>query len=418
MKKLATLFIVLMLIAPILIGCTTNTDTPNTNLDNNNFPDDGVTDRPNTGTNEVFELDTQSIVKLLLAEERLNTTLLKNQGNVFDKGVEVMNTLATKAMESIDNIDNYTTTTSTVTTLNTSNKLSSASIHNASDEQVIFDNAYGGGKVTFDGENYLFSDFIEVSNSYDSFSSTAKYIAMMADDAAKLIDGIKKNVRIVDKWVLIAYGMEYYLHVGENEEILYERTPYNYKICRRYINEDGNNVYEFLSHEYENGFTDRLTYIPGLHFETARGTYVDGIFDRTDHLICDNAKGYWETYWVGPHPTHVNVSYMVMKDDICYDSFYDPDIEKTNFLKIISADRTSDIFWYQGYEDSQMVDFDIHFSGFNNIKGVLVNEIEYFDMGGDMGETPAPRSNATMTLVLTNGLEINEGDTFLMVRLP
>ena len=207
MKKLATLFIVLMLIAPILIGCTTNTDTPNTNLDNNNFPDDGVTDRPNTGTNEVFELDTQSIVKLLLAEERLNTTLLKNQGNVFDKGVEVMNTLATKAMESIDNIDNYTTTTSTVTTLNTSNKLSSASIHNASDEQVIFDNAYGGGKVTFDGENYLFSDFIEVSNSYDSFSSTAKYIAMMADDAAKLIDGIKKNVRIVDKWVLIAYGM-------------------------------------------------------------------------------------------------------------------------------------------------------------------------------------------------------------------
>ena len=230
MKKFATLFIVLMMIVPILIGCTT---TP---LDNNN--DDSQ--------NNTLPLDFESTVKLLLAEERLNSALLKNQGNVFDNGIEVMHTLANKAIESIDNLDNYRTDQATVKLLNAKRRQSSVTSLNASEEQVIFDNEHGGGKVTFDGENYLFSDFVEVSNSYDSFSLTANHIASMAEAAASLIDSIKKHVRIVDKWVLIAPDMEYYLHVGENEEILYERSTYNYKICRRYLNEEGNNVYEFL----------------------------------------------------------------------------------------------------------------------------------------------------------------------------
>ena len=396
MKKLATIFIVLMMITLLMIGCTT--------------PDNSTGDTPNDNVNlDNVELDAESMVKLLLAEERLNAALLKNKGDVFEEGVKVMNTLAKKAIESINYVDDYTTESATIRLQNQRQLLNL----NASQDTVIFDNEHGGGKVTFDGENYLISDFVEVSNSYDSFSSTANHIAFMAEDAANLIDNIKKNVRIVDKWVLIGGFVEYYLHVGENEEILYERSSYNYKICRRYVNEQGNNVYEFLSHEYSNGFVERLTYIPGLHFETARGFYSNGIFNQDDHLICDNSKGYWETYWVGPHSTHVNVSYMVMKDDICYDSFYDPAIEKTNFLKIISADKTSDIFWYQGYEDSENVMFDVHFSGFNNIKGVRVNEIEYYDMGGDLGEIPLPTGTSTMTIVLDNGQEINEGDTFL-----
>ena len=401
MKKFATLFIVLMMIAPILIGCAT---TP---------PDNNNDDSQNNNAGETLPLDVESTVKLLLAEERLNSALLKNQGNVFDNGVEVMQTLANKAIESIDNIDNYRTDQATVKLLNAKRRQSSVTSLNASEEQVIFDNEHGGGKVTFDGENYLFSDFVEVSNSYDSFSSTANHIASMAEDAASLIDGIKKHVRIVDKWVLIAPGMEYYLHVGENEEILYERSTYNYKICRRYLNEEGNNVYEFLSQEYSNGFIERLTYIPGLHFETARSFYLDGVFNQADYLICDNSKGYWETYWVGPHSTHVNVSYMVMKDDICYDSFYDPALKKINFLKIISADKTSDIFWYQGNEDYESVEFDIHFSGFNNIKGVLVNDIETYDMGGEIGAIPVAKAESTMVLLLSNGQEIRVGDTFL-----
>ena len=400
MKKLATIFIVLMMIAPILIGCTTT--PPDNNVDT---PDDGS----NNNGGEAFTLDTESMVKLLLAEERLNTALLKNQGNVFEEGVKVMNTLASKAIESISHVDDYKTEAHSVMP----EKVRQFRSLNAPQDEVIFENEYGGGKVTFDGEKYLFSDFEEVSNSYDTFSGTAKHIALLAEDAASLIDSIKKNVRIVDKWVLIDGVMEYYLHVGENEEILYERSTYNYKICKRYLNEEGDNVYEFLSYEYSNGFTDRLTYVPGKHFETARGNYVDGVFSNTDHLICDNSKGYWEAYWVGPHSTHVNVSYMVMKDDVCYDSFYDPAIEKTNFLKIISADKTSDIFWYQGYEDSTSVDFDVHFSGFNNIKGVLVDEIEHYDMGGDLGKVPHPTSSSSMSLLLDNGQVINEGDTFV-----
>lgn len=398
MKKLMALFLALMMMASALLGCS----APATGPDNGaSFEGGGEGNRGDAGSVALSELDKASAVRLLLAEERLNAALLKNQGDVFENGASVMLTLAEKALASVARTDE-----------DQSMQLMSAS-YDASSEQVIFDNEHGGGRVTFDGERYLFSDFAEISNSYDSFESTARYIARMAEDAAKLIDDIKKNVRIVDKWVVIGGFTEYYLHVGENEEILYQRIDGRIDICRRYINEDGNNVYEFLTYGEEIGFVDRLTYIPGLHFETARGTYTDGTFKDTDYLICDNTKGYWEAYWVGPHPTHVNISYMMMKDDICYDSFYDSANGRINFLKIISADKTSDIFWYQGDESTERVEFNLHFSGFNSIKGVLADEIMFSDMGGDIGEIPQPIGREPVTLLLMNGTEIRVGDTFL-----
>ena len=132
MKKFATLFIVLIMIVPILIGCTT---TP---------PDNNNDDSQNNNAGETLPLDVESTVKLLLAEERLNSALLKNQGNVFDNGIEVMNTLANKAIESIDNIDNYRTDQATVKLLNAKRRQSSVTSLNASEEQVIFDNEHGG----------------------------------------------------------------------------------------------------------------------------------------------------------------------------------------------------------------------------------------------------------------------------------
>ena len=418
MKKAIALFIALMMVASIFIGCTPSAPPQDHETDPDTDPDTNIHVDQKPGSDHVdkeepVELDIESVVKLLLAEERLNTALLKNQGNVFEDGVTVMNTLAAKALDSIRHINTYEAKTATVTTLSASGGPVTVKELNSSDEEVIFDNAYGGGKVTFDGENYLFSDFVEVSNSYDSFSSTAQHIASMAEAAAALIDNIKTNVRIVDKWVSIDGVMECYLHVGENEEILFERVSDQYSICKRYINEDGNNVYEFLTHNSSRGYTDKLTYIPGVHFETARGWYTDGKFEQADHLICDNTKGYWETYWVGPHETHVNVSYMVMKDDICYDSFYDPANQRINFLKIISADKTSDIFYYEGSEASSSVELEIYFSGFNNIKGVLVDEISTNNVGGQIGSLPMPSVNSNKAVLLTNGKEIRAGDTFV-----
>ena len=395
MKKLTALFLALLMMASALLGCFAPASDPDNGASSENG---GKGDEGDAGV-VPSALDKASAVRLLLAEERLNAALLKNQGDVFENGASVMHSLAEKALASVARTDEHR-----------GMQLMSDDVPG---EQVIFDNEHGGGRVTFDGERYLFSDFAEISNSYDSFEGTAQYIARMAEDAAKLIDDIKKNVRIVDKWVVIGGFVEYYLHVGENEEILYQRVEGRIDICRRYINEDGRNVYEFLTYGEKNGFVDRLTYIPGLHFETARGIYMDGAFQDTDYLICDNTKGYWEAYWVGPHPTHVNVSYMMMKDDICYDSFYDPANGRINFLKIISADKTSDIFWYQGDEATERVEFDLHFSGFNSIKGVLADKIMFSDMGGDVGEIPQPMGGEPVTLLLKNGKEIRVGDTFL-----
>lgn len=398
MKKAIALLILLSIIASVFTGCALFP----TNSNNGSNHENGNAD-----------IDKVSVVRLLLAEESLNAALLKNKDNIFENGASVMNTLAVKTLASVDYLNGYKIETATVKTLGGTDDYSDLIDFTSSTEQTIFDNNHGGGKVTFDGENYIFSDFVEVSNSYDAFSATANHIAQLAEDAAELIDNIKKNVRIVDKWVVMPDGTEYYLHVGANEEMLCERTPYNYKICKRYINKDGNNVYEFLSYDFTRGFTDRLTYIPGLHFETARGEYVNGSIEGSDNLICDNTKGYWEAYWVSPHPTHVNVSYTVMKDDICYDSFYDPAEKKINFLKIISDDKTSDIFWYQGDESAETVEFNIHFSGFNNVAGVLSEKIEMIEMGGEIGSVPMPADYEKLTLLLKNGKTIKVGDTFV-----
>ena len=69
-----------------------------------------------------------------------------------------------------------------------------------------------------------------------------------AQNAAELIDYVKKNVRIVDTWV--SSGNERsYLHVEENAEVLcrYLEEEAFLSVCRRYKNAEGKDVYELYS---------------------------------------------------------------------------------------------------------------------------------------------------------------------------
>ena len=93
-----------------------------------------------------------------------------------------------------------------------------------------------------------------------------------AENAADLIDHIKKNVRVVDKWV--SFGTDrYLLHVDENAELLFEErgddTSTRLDICLRYKNERGEDVYELFtrSDSERSVFSSRVTYIPGKRYE-------------------------------------------------------------------------------------------------------------------------------------------------------
>ena len=384
MKKLASLFLILITITMLFVGC-------------------------NSTSNQ--SLDAATAVRLLLASERLDAALLKNDGDIFEQGVEIMQTLSTKTTQSVIKLGQQNKDLLPAQRLLPRAGINSSDIISLAANKV-YDGGKNGGVVTTDGEKYYFSDYVEVSNSYSSFYSTANGIVTMAEDAAKMIDNIKKNVRVVDKWVRISSNEEYYLHVGENEEILYERIDERLSVCRRYKNEEGLNVYEYYMQSEK--FYHRMLYIPGMHFERIMGTL--GQEYSSDYMIADNTKGYWESYWVGPHPTHYNVSYMVMKDDICYDSFYNPKTGETNFLKIISADKNTDLFNYQGGEKEDYVSIAVQFSGHDGVKHVEVgaSSVSMEDMGGEIGKIPfITGGDESQRLVMENGKVIKVGDTFV-----
>lgn len=328
--------------------------------------------------------------KLLLANERLNAQLLKNDGDIFENGVEVMTTLAETAISNL-NVQHVSNNSFSVSRLSTVRKTS-----------TVLTGDYSG-KVEITGDTFIFSEFEENNNSYDYFKNITENIVFTAELGAKLIDDVKKNVRVVDKWVDV-YGTHYYLHVDENSEILCEKDTLNntLNICKRYKNEDGKDVYELYSKQ-EN-VEERMTYIPGERYELSM---LESHGDT--YFVADNGKGYWETYIVGANAEQYNVSYFVMKNDICYDAFYDPQNQSIPLLKIMSSDRATDILNFFNNEESFQID--IKFSGFDGVKSVVApsDSVEY---NAEIGI--ANLSNGEIGKVhLTNGMVLNYGDSFV-----
>ena len=368
MKKLLSLLIVCLIMFSALVGCSTKNKTSLLDM--------------MSGTDAA---------KLLLAEERLNAQLLKNEGNIFENGIKVMNDLAKIA---VANLGVRYTGGSTASMM----KISSAKTLS-----TVLEGDYIG-KVEIDGNRFFWSEFEENNNSYDYFKSITDNIVYTAEIGAELIDSVKKNVRVVDKWVDMGF-LHYYLHVDENSEILCERDTENsiLKICKRYKNEDGKDVYELYRRQED--YEERMTYIPGERYELSMiSDYGEG---SEDYFLADNSKGYWETYIVGVAPQHYNVSYFIMKNDICYDAFYDPQNGNIPLLKIMSSDKATDILNFFDGEGSSSVD--LKFSGFDGIQSVEApaSSVDY-----TVGQYANLTGGEDSKVHLTNGKTLHYGDTF------
>ncbi len=330
--------------------------------------------------------------KLLLANERLNAQLLKTDGDIFENGVEVMNNLAKTAIDNLS-VSYMGNSTPSVTKLSSVQSLS-----------TVLEGDYSG-KLEIDGDTFRWSEIEESNNSYNYFKSITENIVLSAEIAARLIDNVKKNVRVVDKWIAIG-NTQYYLSVDENSETLYEKDlDYGViNICRRYKNQDGDDVYEL--YRAGDSFEERCTYIPGKRYE--RSFIVDESDHQEDYFVADNSKGYWETYIVGVLPTHYNVSYFIMKDNICYDAIYDPADRIIGTLKVMSSDRATDILFFGGNW------VELQFGGFDGIKKVEApaSAAEYaeYDVGVYFASIVDP---VDAKIYLTNGRVLNYGDTFL-----
>ncbi len=381
MKRFLVLSLAIVMLLSVFAGCSKKKKS-------NKTPDQS----PDQSQTELFPngLNGKDVAKLLLADQRLNSGVLKAEGDIFGNGARDLRTLAEKAQDNLG--IQYLSEPSGI-----------------DDGLVQLSESYNGpkfGKVEKDGDTFKWSGFEEYNNSYDYFQNITEGIVMSANMAADLIDNVKKNVRVVDKWVQVDENTKYFLSVDEISELLCEYRKdgeFTYiTVCTRQKNLHGKDVYE-LYYSYEL-YTERMTYIPGERYERSSINSHSGEVQR-DFFVADNSKGYWETYVLGVAPEHYNVSYFIMKDDICYDSFYDPKSGKVPYLKAMSADRATDIFNVTEYG------VDIKLSGFDGIDRVEApaSAVE-FDTNEKFANLADPNAG---TLYLTNGKVINVGDTFV-----
>ncbi len=343
--------------------------------------------------------------KLLLAGQRLDAQLLKNEGSIFDNGVEVMNTLAARATENLG-----------VTYLSARAMEKKLVLTPLSRETISAPDTMG--KLEKEGDTFYFSEFEENNNSYDYFENLTNNIVTSAEVAADLIDGVKKNVRVVDKWVNVHDTTRYFLHVEENSELLIEHytgtdginTLDIMSICLRYRNAEGKDVYEMYRRSVTENYEERMTYIPGERYELSMKHNRSGS-EGMDCFVADNSKGYWETCVMGIQPDHSNVSYFVMKDDLCYDAFYSLMDGNISLVKVMSADRATDLFHVINHEDAgDRLHLVLKFSGFDGIDCVVASGDEV-DYNQEYGYANVGNGEHA-TVRFTSGKTAKYGDTF------
>ena len=168
-----------------------------------------------------------------------------------------------------------------------------------------------------------------------------------------------------------------------------------------------------------------MTYIQGQKYEYTYAT-TDG---STHNFIAENTKGFWEVLDVSGGGTHYNVSCMVVKDDICYDAFYNPaeEFREISMLKVISADKKTDIMFFSA--DGASIELQLQaFDGIECIQieapkenvDLVTNQTNssyllYLDQDGQRYyQTTGARSAET---VLKNGMVLREHDTYLDERV-
>ena len=407
MKKIVCLILFLTILTTSFAGCGGNTvHSP----DNNNQEQSGNHPRPDDPGNQqgsTVSISGIDAAKLLLAEERLNEKLLKNDGDIFENGVKVMQTLAARAKDNLGArvlSGNASVSSPAALSANSGIAPRGGSAITALDKDTstttregsLGDEKGGIGNMRVDGDTVIWTDFDEVSNSYEYFLNLTNNIVSEAERCANLIDFAKKNIRIVDKWV--NFGNEsYYLSVGENEELLCNANGSGDTlfliVCRRYRNEEGKDVYEMYS-SYGSDYERRMTYVPGERYEFSE--------NRIQHFIATNTKGYWENYVLGDAGTHYNVSYLILKDDICYTfGFLNPDYTAIN---ILSADRQTDLFHYTIYDGE--VTLNLALNGFVNIEKITADKTDTaFSPSEDYAYV---QWNSDAKLHITNGNIIEE----------
>ena len=338
--------------------------------------------------------------KILLAQERLDSSIVKDSNGLFTKGKKAFSRI-------IEETRKY-------------------SRNYAKRENETY--------TEIEGDVVKWYNDVDYSNFNSFFQSYADNIESTAESGSRLIDNTKKYIRVVDKWVNV-YGMQYLLKVDENQETIFSRSAEYAEICRRSTDELGHDVYEmlFLSEET----TTRMKYIPGLLYEFAisSGEY-------THYLFAENYKGYWTVNSTSGstldylNSEYVDFSTMILKDEACYEFVTMTNangISQPMNLTIISNDHKTDLLvignnYFELFNtgikgldylkiEASEDERDDFYNDPEKDKNTIVYEQSNVNSQGEKYTIYSTSGHKSATAVLDSGLEFTEGDKFLDGKL-
>lgn len=222
-------------------------------------------------------------------------------------------------------------------------------------------------------------DFVEYNNSYSYFDNITSIITDTAKKGARFIGEAKDAVTVVDCW-LKDNDEKYYLAVDENSETICKLDSTELFICRRHTDEEGKTVYE-LYIEQESVY-ERVKYVPGERYEL---TQVLSFEEKQElYFVADHSKGYWETLCTDGNQEYPNVTFTIMKDDICYSVDYDVLSQNIAVLGIMSADTETDIL--KIYDNTYNLFITMQFAGFDGIERATAAASDVDVNGNFVGE--------------------------------
>ena len=364
MKKSFFPLVAIALAATLLFGCNGNNNSGDLSDNSQNNP-----------TVNTTGLSGEELAKLLLADERLDTTVLKGGNDLFEAKAAANYLFSSEFINCLKVPINRTL-----------------------------------GTCTVSGNTYEWSNFTEYCNTNSFFDSYEANISGTVESACSMIDIIKTDANITNQWIKYNENdpVRYMLLVDGNSETLIEDNDVMIRICKRYTNDAAQNVYEVFQTEKTYSFEYYFKYIPGGNYEFLSSR--DGIV--RDCLTGVNNNGNWNLFWIGDMDSHCNATYLMSGNEISYifDYTISDDNRMPGRLSIASAGLTSDIISINEREIT------IYPNSFSNIQclRVVTDKVTTDTSNTDADILHIDNMYATMgispSIVLSNGNTIDAVD--------
>lgn len=240
--------------------------------------------------------------------------------------------------------------------------------------------------------------YVKYSNMMDYFNSYIENIEIIIRNAGEYINYVKEDVGYDSVWLEYgAVGGYILLKVTDNEEYIFIKSDVDDYICRRYTDENGNEVYEVYKEDINSGDYQYVLCTPDKRYEFSYHAEVDpnnAEDDFDNYVVMDNSRGYWNMFTTSPvygvDDPRYNVQNLVVGSEFAY--VYDGCIyEQSNggyksndYITFITPELDCDIISvYEDYIGIKLVGFDgvesfekdenNNITSFTTANGTLIN---------------------------------------------